>query len=208
MSHIRRVQTNWVGSLAFIILYFNHLYLYLYVYIYTHVYQSLFKNLIAIIISWVFQFTSKIGQEKQILWFPDTIFIDMEPADFSHAGIPAETRRKITAKLLSGRQSAARLQSLLQSAAAADHDPLALATKILTSFNESISILESAAAELSCPDHSLCSDLDSGDSRGSTAVKNHQGRANKRRCVLIKIWVEIIYLLFLIYIIYCGRCNG
>lgn len=106
----------------------------------------------------------------------------MEPADFSHAGIPAETRRKITAKLLSGRQSAARLQSLLQSAAAAaDHDPLALATKILTSFNESISILESAAAELSCPDHSLCSDLDSGDSRGSTAVKNHQGRANKRR---------------------------
>ncbi|XP_038891298.1 probable WRKY transcription factor 54 [Benincasa hispida] len=105
----------------------------------------------------------------------------MEAADFSHGGLPAEVRRKVTEKLLAGRDSAARLQILLRSAAATDDNQQALATKILSSITEAISILESAGDESSYPDHSLCSDLDSGDSRRSTAVKNNLGRTNKRR---------------------------
>ncbi|KAL0539786.1 hypothetical protein IC582_024004 [Cucumis melo] len=107
----------------------------------------------------------------------------MEAPEFSHGRIlPAELRRKITAKLLPGQDSAAHLQTLLQSAAATEQDKRALATKILTSITEAISILESAAGEeLSCPDNSLCSDLDSDDSRRSTGVKNNPSRANKRR---------------------------
>ncbi|KGN50748.1 probable WRKY transcription factor 54-like isoform X1 [Cucumis sativus] len=106
----------------------------------------------------------------------------MDAPEFSHGRIsPAELRRKITAKLLPGQDSAAHLRILLQSATATEQDKRALATKILTSITEAISILESAGEELSCPDHSLCSDLDSGESRRSRAVKDNPSRANKRR---------------------------
>lgn len=124
----------------------------------------------------------------------------MDAPEFSHGRIsPAELRRKITAKLLPGQDSAAHLRILLQSATATEQDKRALATKILTSITEAISILESAGEELSCPDHSLCSDLDSGESRRSRAVKDNPSRANKRRYLSLE--MEKMRLLYMIIVV-------
>ncbi|XP_022992480.1 probable WRKY transcription factor 70 [Cucurbita maxima] len=104
----------------------------------------------------------------------------MEATGYRHRRLTAETWRRIMEILLRGRQSAAQLQIDLQSAASATGiNWLALADEIESSFAEAISLVVSSESA-SCPDHSLCSDLDSGYSRRSPAVKD-LGRGNKRR---------------------------
>ncbi|XP_023545208.1 probable WRKY transcription factor 70 [Cucurbita pepo subsp. pepo] len=105
----------------------------------------------------------------------------MEATGYRHQRLTAEARRRIIEILRRGRQSAAQLQIDLQSAAAASAglNWLALADEIESSFAEVISLVVSSESA-SCPDHSLCSDLDSGYSRRSPAVKD-LGRGNKRR---------------------------
>lgn len=120
----------------------------------------------------------------------------MEATGYRHQRLTAEARRRIIEILRRGRQSAAQLQIDLQSAAAAAGlNWLALADEIESSFAEVISLVVSSESA-SCPDHSLCSDLDSGYSRRSPAVKD-LGRGNKRRFVSTKFcalkWKEITF---------------